>query len=64
MVPTPKEPTLGAAVLDKECGQASAQGKQLAECEKPSGICTHSDDVDSSLEEFAVQLGQPQHSWG
>lgn len=53
-VSTPKETTLGAAVVDKERGQASAQEKQFAECEKPSGICTNLDDVDSSLEEFVV----------
>lgn len=53
MVSTPKKPTLGAAVVDKESGQASAQGKQSAECEKPSGICTDLDDVDSSLEELS-----------
>lgn len=54
MVSTPKKTTLGAAVVDKERGQASAQEKQFAECEKPSGICTNLDDVDSSLEEFVV----------
>lgn len=58
MVSTPKEPTLGAAVVDEECSQTSAQGKQFAECEKPSGICTNLDEVDSSLEEFLSNWDQ------
>lgn len=56
-VSTPKETTLGAAVVEKKRGQAPAQGKLLAECEKLSGICTNLDGVDSSLEEFVVWLG-------
>lgn len=53
MVSTPKEPTPWAAMVDEKCGQASAQGKQFAECEEPSGICTNLDGVDSSLEELS-----------
>ena len=52
MVPIPKETMLGAAAVDKERGQASAQEKPFGECKKPPGICTNLDDVDLSLEEF------------
>lgn len=48
MLPTPKETMLGAAVVDKVYGQASAQGREFA------GVCTNLDDVDSSLEEFVI----------
>lgn len=54
MVLLPEETMLGTAVVDKEHGQASVQGRQVAECKKPPGICTNLDDVDSSLEELVI----------
>jgi len=54
MVPIPKETMLGTAVVHKERGQASVQGRQFAECKKPPGICANLDDADSSLEEFVI----------